>query len=288
VQFAFNVPNFGPYSDPRLTADLAHQAEESGWDGFFVWDHMQWPFFGPTGKPGPTADPWVIMTLIADRTNRIKFGPIVTPLPRRQPWKVARETVTLDQLSDGRLIVGVGLGGGGAEFETAEFANFGLSTDLKVRAEMLDEELAIISGLWSGEEVNFAGKHYQVKDTIFQPPSLQQPRIPVWVAGMWPLKNPARRAARWDGYAPLKKDLGEITPADVRDMVAFFRQERSNDAPFDIIIGGGTPGDSATKASDIVRPFADAGATWWNEGMLPWESDANDVRRRLRQGPPRL
>jgi alkanesulfonate monooxygenase SsuD/methylene tetrahydromethanopterin reductase-like flavin-dependent oxidoreductase (luciferase family) len=288
MQFAFNVPNFGSFSNPRLTADLAHEAEESGWDGFFIWDHIQWPWPGPSGKPGPTGDPWVILTLIADRTSRIKIGTLVTPLPRRHPWKVARETVTLDHLSGGRLILGVGLGGGNEKFEAAEFANFGLSSDLKVRAEMLDEGLAIITGLWSGETVNFAGKHYQVKDTCFTPASLQQPRIPIWVAGAWPLKNPARRAARWDGYAPIKQDLSPISADDVRDMAAYFKQQRSSDAPFDIIIGGSTPGDDPAKAASIVAPFAEVGATWWNEGLLPWEYNADDVLQRLRKGPPRL
>ncbi len=287
MKFAFNVPNFGPYHDPRLTAELAHEAEEAGWDGFFLWDHMQWPWPGANGKPNPTGDPWVILTLIADRTSRIKFGPLVTPLPRRQPWKVARETVSLDHLSGGRLIFGVGIGGGG-EFDTTEFGNFGLPTDAKVRAAMLDEELAIITGLWSGETVNYHGNHYHVSDTTFAPASLQQPRIPIWVAGMWPLKNPARRAARWDGYAPLKKDFAAITPEDVREMAAFFKQERQSNQPFDIVIGRNTPGNDAAEDAAIVAPFAEAGATWWNESIPPWEGGADVVRQRLRKGPPRL
>lgn len=288
MKFAFNVPNFGPYHDPRLTAELAHEAEESGWDGFFIWDHMQWPFPEATGRPPANGDPWIILALIADRTSRIKIGPMVTPLPRRQPWKVARETVTLDHLSNGRLIFGVGIGGGSAEFDTAEFANFGLPTDPKVRAAMLDEELDIITGLWSGEIVNYHGNRYHVSDTTFAPASLQQPRIPIWVAGTWPLKNPARRAARWDGYAPLLNDFAPFTPQVVGEMVAFFKQERQSDQPFDIIIGGNTPGDDPAAAHDMVAPLAEAGATWWNEGRLPWKYNAADVRQRLRQGPPRI
>ncbi len=287
MQFAFNIPNFGPYHDPRLVADLAHEAEESGWDGFFIWDHIQWPFPEANGDPQSHADPWITLALVADRTSRIKIGPMVTPLPRRHPWKVARETVTLDHLSNGRLIFGVGIGGGSANFDAAEFGNFDLPTDPKVRAAMLDEELDIISGLWRGEQFSYHGNHYHVSDTRFMPASLQQPRIPIWVAGTWPLKNPARRAARWDGYAPLAPNFGEFTPQAVREMVEFFKQERSSDAPFDIYLGGSTLADDPIKAASYVAALAEAGATWWSEGLLPWESSADDVRQRIHQGPPR-
>lgn len=288
MQFGFNVPNFMAYHDPRLVAQLAHEAEESGWDGFFLWDHMQWPFPEANGNPPLHADPWMTLALVADRTSRIKLGPMVTPLPRRQPWKVARETVTLDLLSNGRLIFGVGIGGGADNFDKAEFGNFGIPTDAKVRAAMLDEELQIITGLWSGETVNYQGNHYHVSDTKFLPTPLQQPRPPIWVAGTWPRKNPALRAARWDGYVPLMQGFVDFTADTVHDMVAFFQQERGNMDNFDICLGGTTPGDDSARAAAIVKPLAEAGATWWNEGLAPWEHSVDEVRRRIQQGPPQL
>ncbi len=287
MQFAFNVPNFMAYHDPRLVADLAHEAEQSGWDGFFIWEHIQWPFPEANGNIPPHADPWMTLALVADRTSRIKLGPMVTPLPRRAPWHVARETVTLDRLSNGRLIFGVGSGGGGP-FDDAEFGNFGLPTDAKVRAAMLDEELAIITGLWRGERFSYQGNHYHVSDAQFLPTPVQQPRPLIWVAGTWPLKNPARRAARWDGYAPIMQNPRPATTDDVRAMHTFIQSQRSSDAPFDLIIGGETPGDNPSKARDIVAPLAAAGATWWSEGRTPWESTVDDVRQRIKQGPPQV
>ena len=126
MHFAINTPNFDLYSDARLLAELAHEAEEAGWDGFFVWDHIG---AGPEW-PAPIADPWVALVAMAMTTRRIKIGPIVTPLPRRRPWKVAREAVTLDHLSQGRLILGVGIGSD----QGREFSCFGEATDDKLHA----------------------------------------------------------------------------------------------------------------------------------------------------------
>src|SRR5689334_12104356 len=135
MQFAIDIPHFGPFSDPNLVAELAHEAEEAGWNGFFLWDHLNYKH---DGSPAAVeiADPWILLTAIALRTKSIKLGPMVTPLPRRRPWKVARETVTLDHLSGGRLIFGAGLG-----FQPGDFTAFAEETDPRVRAEKLDESL---------------------------------------------------------------------------------------------------------------------------------------------------
>jgi alkanesulfonate monooxygenase SsuD/methylene tetrahydromethanopterin reductase-like flavin-dependent oxidoreductase (luciferase family) len=228
---AIFVAPFEGLSEPRLVADLAVLAELRGWDGFFVWDHIN----NAGAVPGTIAthDPWIALAAIAAATERIRIGPMITPLPRRRPWKVAREAVTLDHLSGGRLILGVGLG-----FPPeAEFEAFGEETDPRVRAEKLDEALAIITGLWTGEPVSFEGQHYRVRDVRFLPRPVQEPRIPIWVAGMWPTRRPFRRAARFDGAAPIHADLSPLTPAEVADICAYVAAHRDGDAPFDLVIG---------------------------------------------------
>jgi alkanesulfonate monooxygenase SsuD/methylene tetrahydromethanopterin reductase-like flavin-dependent oxidoreductase (luciferase family) len=185
MRYAVNVPNFEDYSDVRTVAALAADAEAAGWDGFFVWDHLA---FVKAWRLR-IADPWLLLAGVALATERLRLGPMVTPLARRRPWKVARETVTLDRLSGGRLVLGVGLG----EPATDEFGSFGEPTDPKVRAAMLDEGLEVLTRLWSGETVSFSGRHYRVDEVAFQPTPAQRPRIPIWVAGAWPRRGPRRR-----------------------------------------------------------------------------------------------
>ena len=175
--------------------DLASEAEAAGWDGFFLWDHLL------SGGHTPVTDPWVVMSALAVRTERIAFGPMVTPLARRRMNKLARETVALDRLSGGRLIMGVGLG----FFDEKEFSAFGDEGDRRVRGRILDESLDVLAGLWSGEAFTYNGDYLQVASAPFLPTPLQRPRIPVWVAGLWPNKKPMRRAAAWDGAFPIDR-----------------------------------------------------------------------------------
>ena len=178
MNFGIDVPNHSAYSDPRLLVELACEAEAAGWDGFFIWDHLvRW-----NDRRIPVVDPWITLAAIAVKTERICLGPMVTPLARRRPWKLARETVTLDHLSGGRLILGIGLG----SRSTAEFKAFGDEGDPKARAAMLDEGLEVLAGLWSGHAFSYSGKYYQIEETQFRPPPVQSPRIPIWVAGTWP------------------------------------------------------------------------------------------------------
>ena len=176
-----------PMGDARQVADLAQAAEKAGWDGIFVWE----PVWG--------IDAWVCLTAAAMRTTRIRLGTMLTPLSRMRPWKLASETMTLDLLSDGRVILAVGLGA----VDTG-FVEFGEETERKKRAELLDEGLEILTGLWKGQPFQFAGQHYQVKPVEFMPPPppVQQPRIPIWVVGAWPSKKSMARALRWDGLLP--------------------------------------------------------------------------------------
>ena len=229
VKYGFITPNFEYCGDARLLAELAREAEDAGWDGFFLWDHIRlFADWVPT-----VVDPWVSLGAIAQATERMKLGPMVTPLSRRRPHKVARETVTLDHLSEGRLILGVGLGAP----PDIDFANFGDEDDARVRADMLDEALDVITGLWTGEPFAHHGEHYKVEETTFLPPPVQQPRIPVWVAGFWPNKRPMRRAARWDGAYPLTigskaTDFVETTPESLAEIVAYIMEHRTADGPF--------------------------------------------------------
>jgi alkanesulfonate monooxygenase SsuD/methylene tetrahydromethanopterin reductase-like flavin-dependent oxidoreductase (luciferase family) len=281
MKYGISIPNFGYYFDARRTAELAHKAEEAGWDGFFVWDHLHWPM-----HPAPVADPWVLLTAIALRTERIRLGTMVTPLSRRRPWKLARETLTLDHLSNGRLILGVGLG----YFEEEEFAIFGEATQPRKRAEMLDEALQVLDGLWSGEPFHFDGEHYHLNEIQYHPAALQQPRIPVWVAGMWPNKAPARRAARWDGFFPIPKEDRPLSPDEVHEILTIVRANRpieSADA-FDMVVSGYSEGGEAQWDQDLIHPLRKAGATWFLEACDPWRYDYDQALARIRKGPPEI
>jgi alkanesulfonate monooxygenase SsuD/methylene tetrahydromethanopterin reductase-like flavin-dependent oxidoreductase (luciferase family) len=286
MKYAIYLPNFGPLGNARVLADLAADAERAGWDGFFIWDHV-----ARKREFGDVVDPWIALTAIALQTRSIRIGALITPLPRRRPWKVARETTSLDHLSNSRLIFATGIGSAGGS--QLEWENFGEQTDLKTRGEMLDEGLAILAGLWSGQPFTFVGRHYHVSDSLFLPAPLQQPRIPVWIAGTWPNKAPLTRAARWDGIAPTFTSDDPV--AELRALVAHFRDSGRLDSPFDIVYPGQTPGHDPTRAAGIIAPVAAAGATWWLEDIRPtafgddwattWTLEA--IRQRILQPPPR-
>jgi alkanesulfonate monooxygenase SsuD/methylene tetrahydromethanopterin reductase-like flavin-dependent oxidoreductase (luciferase family) len=264
-------------------AELAREAQDAGWDGFFIWDHVQ--SFAP-GERVPVVDPWVALAAVAVATSRIRLGPMVTPIPRRRPWKLARESVTLDHLSGGRLTLGVGLG----DPVASEFGAFGEETDARRRARLLDEGLAVLTGLSRGEPFSFAGEHFRVRDALCWPPPVQSPRIPIWVAGQWPNRAPLRRAARWDGVFPIKAradDSGTLTPDEVRELVAYIRSHRESAAPFDVVIYGATPADDPARAAALVAPYAEAGLTWWQESLSGFRGPVELTRARIRQGPPR-
>ncbi len=181
VRYGLYVPNFGKACTPQNLVGLAIEAEDHGWDGFFLWDSIS----GEDRKL-PTVDAFTTLAAVATRTKRIRIGTTVTALPRLRPWKVARETATLDHLSNGRLTLGVGLG-----FPpNQEYSRFGEDPNIKVRAAKLDEALKILVGLWGGKPFAYQGRHFTVKRTQFLPPSKQKPRIPIWVGGFWPRKRP--------------------------------------------------------------------------------------------------
>jgi alkanesulfonate monooxygenase SsuD/methylene tetrahydromethanopterin reductase-like flavin-dependent oxidoreductase (luciferase family) len=272
MRYGFIIPT----GDPRTVADLAHEAEAAGWDGAFYFDGMA---IGDMDL----YDAWVVMSAMAMRTERVRIGAVITPPARRRPWKLARETMSLDHLSDGRLVLPVGLGA----TDDGGFRKVGEPTDRKTRAERLDESLEILTGLWSGEPFSYTGKHYRLDEMTFRPPPIQTPRIPIWVVAAWPSERSMARALRYDGLLAYTT-RGEVTPDDVREMSAYVRDARGADAPFEIVTEGETPGEDSAVGAAIVRPFADAGATWWIES--PWSppNAPEDLLRRIRQGPPRV
>jgi hypothetical protein len=266
--------------DFNAVVELAGAAEEAGWDGFFVPDGLALTV--PGAGAMPLFDPWVVLGAIAARTSRIRLGTMITPISRRRPWKVARECVTVDHLSKGRLILGVGLG---AATDDAGFHKVGEAMDLKIRAQRLDEGLQIIDGLWKGTPFTFSGEHFQVDDVTMVPTPEQRPRIPIWVVGVWPKPKSMRRTVAWDGIIPQKYNSYEpFSPDDIRELCAYIAEHRSAKTPFDIIAGGSSVVENKRPA-EIVRPFADAGATWWIEGDMA-EDKVEKCFDRVRKGPP--
>ena len=277
------LPNVREYADPRLLVEIAADAEAAGWDGVFVWDHI-----AREEDPSlPATDPWIAVAGMAVRTQRVRLGIMVTPLARRRPWKVAREAVALDALSSGRFVLGVGLGGG----REAEFAAFGEEADPRVRAELLDEGLAILDGLWSGRPFSFEGMHHRISGAQFTPRSVQQPRVPLWVAGRWPNRRPFRRAARWDGVFPVFEGVGAgemASPARLAEAVSYTRAHRPDDsASFDVALECVSDGED--RAADAARAdaYAHAGLTWWVEALGWFRGPLDGMRERVRSGPPR-
>ena len=277
MQYGVTLPNI----DVLTLADLAHDAEEAGWDGVFVWDTL----FG--------TDAWIALAAVAMRTRRIRFATMLTPLSRRRPWKVANEVVTLDHLSNGRVILPVGLGAAGPEHPNSEFQKVGEETDRKVRAELLDESLDILDGLWSGQPFSYAGRHFSVQDVTYALTPVQTPRVPIWVVGAWPRMKSMRRVLRCDGVLPVKMNAdrtsADFTPGDLREMKAYIEADRTLATLFDIVMEDETPGDDPARAAEIVRPWVEVGATWWLEAVWHTPETLGGVEgmsTRIKQGPP--
>jgi len=277
LQYGVFLPDFGKATNPRDLIDLAGEAEDSGWDGFFLWDHMvEW------NRHTPVYDAFTCLAAVATNTKHIRIGTAVTPIPLLQPWIIARQTITLDQLSNGRLILGVGLG----DKESCDYERFGESADNKVLAEKLDESLDIIAGLWSGKLFRYAGRHYVLKDPVFLPNKIQRPRIPIWVAGHWPRKGPFKRAAKWDGVIPLRFPGNLLEPNELRTVVEYIKTLIGNSDYFAVAIIGSTM--NQRKNVERVERFASAGMTWWLENLYAKRDSLGSMRRLIRLGPPRI
>jgi alkanesulfonate monooxygenase SsuD/methylene tetrahydromethanopterin reductase-like flavin-dependent oxidoreductase (luciferase family) len=267
VKHGIFVPPFDELADPRVVADLAAAAEAKGWDGFFVWDHITY-----RAPVVALADPWITLSAIAVATEKMQIGAMVTPLARRRPVVMARQTTSLDQLSCGRLVVGVGLGSDNSR----ELSATGEEVDDRARADALDEALDVLVAAWSGDPVNHHGDRYVVDDITFAPTPIQRPHPPVWVAVRGANARPVRRAAKWQGIFPIElHDPDHLTQilADVLEL------RGGAEASYDVVAEGPPRSDP--------QPWAAAGATWWQTALKITDTKLDYVRGVVNDGPPR-
>jgi probable F420-dependent oxidoreductase len=286
VKYCLNLPIGGRAAHPRTLAEFAAAAEEAGWDAVFVEDYVVYQ----NRQDIPTYDPWVALAAMAVATSQIRLGTMVTPAARRRPWKLARETLSLDHLSGGRLILGVGVG----DPEDVTFSAFGEETDVGARARMLDEALDVLTGLWTGKPFSYSGTFFRVSEVICLPQPVQRPRIPIWIGGAYPNPGPLRRAARWDGACLYKavelgsaKDSDEsLSPEEIGKLRRFVEQNRPSLASYDIVAGGPERKQDTDDERDRIRRLAEAGATWFNEWIPPGEPDT--MLSCIARGPMRI
>lgn len=273
MKFWISLMNFGYLADAKKIAELAVQAEEAGWDAVFLADHVNWK------DMGYHVDPWIALGLIADRTKRILLGTAVTPIARRRPTKLAREILTLHDLSNGRFIFGAGSG-----IWPSEYDDLGDEPNLKVRAEMLDEGLELLQNIWRGTDIDHQGTHFRTKSQTFYAGGAE---VPIWVAASWPALKPFLRAMRFDGVMAMNRKFNEpLSLDDVRSIKKFVREHRKSEKPFNIGLGLNTTAD---PSADIDRALAykEAGANWWQEGVFPFAEKIDELVAIIRRGPPR-
>ncbi|HEX6419612.1 MAG TPA: LLM class flavin-dependent oxidoreductase [Acidimicrobiales bacterium] len=263
MRSGLSLPIFDDLADPASLAGLARRAEDRGWDGVFLWDHV---IYRPPAEAA--TDPWIALAAIALATERIAIGPMVTPLARRRPWIVARQAVALDRLSGGRFVLGLGLG---LDSSGGELSRFGEETDDRRRAAMLDEGLEVLTGLLSGEPVHHRGAAYQVDGVRFLPRPARPGGMPIWLGARWPNRRPLARALRHDGVFVIDTD----DPADLAGIVA---QARGLGRPFDVVVQG-PPGEP-------VDGWRAAGATWWLARIEPFDVTVAAVEAVIDAGPP--
>ncbi len=269
------------YGTIEQMLEMAREAEAHGWDGVFTWD-------GISIGEMDTYDPWSLLGAMAMVTERVRLGAMVFALPRRRPWKVAREAITIDHLSKGRLVMPVAFGA------TPDAAISKVNTDTddrKTRAQRLDETLAFLDQAWTGEPFTFEGEHghYRTGEMVFRPTPVQQPRIPIWNVGAWPREKSMQRAIRWDGMIcmDVNDPFAHPGPDMVREIATWVREHRESDTPFDIVIEEVTEDDGAAR--ERVAALEDAGATWFIESRWDPERDTPErLLERVRQGPPRI
>lgn len=291
------APNYGAFADASVLAELAQEAENHGWDGFMMYDILE-PAIGggavasavargvPTAGT-PAVDAWIALAAIAARTQRLRIGTIVTPLPRRRPTTVARQAVAIDRLSNGRLTFAVGTG------VVDELAILGEQTDTTTRAAMLDEALDVLQGLWSGQLFSHAGPHYNIRDATFAPTPAQSPRVPIWVgvdgprAGAHPFRRPLARAARWDGVVAIGTDPGfyddgYVSVEQITEMLRYIRHVRTSESPFDVVLISGNR-NSPKPTDNVLAAYERAGVTWWLSNL---PHDLRAAFEFVRRGPP--
>lgn len=282
MKFAISLPSGRKCGHPRILAEFARLAEASGWDAVFLEDYIIWQGH----NDAPTYDPWVALSAMAMSTTSIRLGTMVTPIARRRPWKLAREAVTLDHLSGGRVTLGIGVGE--TEIDSS-FNRFGEVVDAKQRAMMVDEALEVLDRFWSGQDVTYEGRFYHIHGARLLPRPVQRPRIPIWIGGVWPHRGPTQRALRWDGACLYKQPVqGDFTPEDVHQLASLAHRRSDAGARFDIVVGH----SNWQRAKDIeqerayIASLAEAGATWWSMYISP--DTEKTMRKVIQEGPPRF
>jgi alkanesulfonate monooxygenase SsuD/methylene tetrahydromethanopterin reductase-like flavin-dependent oxidoreductase (luciferase family) len=280
VNFGLFLPPFHEFAEPRRVIALATAAERAGWDGLFLWDHML------AGPGVPVADPWITMAAVAAQTATLRLGALVTPLSRRRPWVLARQIATLDRLSSGRLVVGIGLG----DDAVGEFSSFGEVADPVARGEVLDEALELLQRLLSGEAVHFSGRHFSVDTTGLLPAPAQKP-VPIWAACRWPHRKPLVRAARLQGCFPIFPPATNLPrppdPADVA-RVRTALTDLGADPGTDLVVRAALFREDRAGLAPMMEALARAGVTWILECLGPGEPAASLAEDIVRQGPPRF
>lgn len=273
MKFSLNLMNCDFLGDARVLTEVAVEAEQSGWDAVFLWDHVNW-----TGM-GFHVDPWIVLGLIAERTSQVLIGTAITPLARRRPTKLAREILTLHQLSNGRFVLGAGSGAWASEFE-----DLGDPADLRTRAQMLDEGLELLRKTWSGDDFDHEGVYYKAKGQTFYPGGTE---IPIWLGATWPNRRPFRRAARYDGVMAMNQDYrNPLAVADVEAISRYLASHRSGERPFNLAVALNSSDDRVADR-DRADAYEAAGASWWQEGVFPPPVSLDALQTTVRRGPPR-
>lgn len=268
MRYGIDIAILGEYAEPGRVVEIAQAAEAAGWEAVFVWDHLAFAW------GVPSADPWVVLAAVAQATTSIRLGTAVTPLPRRRPVVLANAVATLDRLSGGRVLLGAGLGG-----VRVEFSAFGEPDDARARAGRLDEALAVIAALWSGEPVTHQGAHYRVDRVRLAPLPVQRPRPPIWIGGHSPAAR--RRAARWDGWIVSGMDEQAAMVRPPAQLAAEITEVR-RDHSYDVALVGVSHGPS----DPVFDRYAGAGVTWWLEHISGRRASYPELLARVTAGPP--
>lgn len=267
-----------PLKDAKRAAAWAVDAEQAGWDGFFI------------GEAIWSIDAWLTLAAAAVQTQRIRLGTMVTPMPLQTPWKLAAESATLDHLSDGRAILSLGMGAVWMGWQG--FPD--VPADIHTRAELMDEGIDLLNAFYRAKQFDYNGKHHhlkltQVDEMHYPPPPVQQPRLPIWVVGVWPRMKSMQRVLKCDGLIPhLMSDEGkfvDVTPAALSEMKRYIDANRAAATPFNYIIEGSTHEMDAAHTRDKLAMWQDAGATWWAETLFGVAED--QITHLIRRGPPR-